>query len=1138
MIQSRLIIICMGCLFGAFAKSQTSQPYKYLGSYTQPAPNVAAIGKFADYPVSYYTGAPTINIPMYNLKDGSLSVSMSLNYHPSGIRVSEISSWVGLGWALNAGGMISRSVRGGPDEGVVNSQHAPVGYYVDSGIRKMPVLNHPSNGIIGLYDPSVSDWESFKNSVSGGFSDCEPDIFTFSFGGYSGKFVFDENRTPRLLSEQDVRIEVNYSSGFFNSWKITTPDGTNYYFGENSMYEVTAVSTSAGGQDNNSLKPSSWLLTRIVNPNTKDTIRFNYTSETYSYYDLGSESKTFTATGTGDNSVSAACTASTYPSTSALKSTVTGYRLSSIVSRNYSVIFGVNTSSARQDLVAGASNYPYKLDSIKIYTNQGQCLKQFLLTYDYFISTTASRINSSIISYIAGDQSDTKRLKLTSVKEFSGDGSFSKPAYKITYQETYQLPRRLSYDQDHWGYSNYSSGDRNDRLTPAVNHPICSFAGAGADRRPQWPSMQSYCIKSIQDPIGVLINFEFEAHTSLMGGEWATVGGLRIKKIVATDSVTGTTQTRKFTYPGNGVLYKIPKYLIFPVNEYYYRASNIPNFTAGYLGYTFQRDIFCAIRQSQSIVPMQDFQGNQIGYSQVKETFGDNGEGGYKLYNFFADQGLNTSRLHIDNYASYQTVSTPNYPSLSGIFGNGHFNDLQPENLVYYAGFDGDAYYPNAPLQVSFRNGQLLREETYDSSGTIISSVYNTYADKFNETYWIRGFKLSRSFLGSFDAYSSVYNDGLTYYKLKTGVSRLVSTQTTDYKNGKQFVTTTRFGYESAYHNSKTSDTTVNSSGDSIISKTYYSFDYTNGATADNVFAKMRSRNMLLPVAQRIWKNNQLIAGSITSYKDFSSSGADTFVNPSKIYALEISAPMTPAQAGESIALSGQFSTLLPNASFKEKASFNVDGTTGKINEQRLINDKNQALIWDNSLLMPVAQIENAYFPDVAFSSFETSEKGNWTYTAGSVSADATSPTGIRCYNITGAVSKNALTNGKIYILSYWQKAGASVSLSGASVTATVTGRTVNGWTYKQLTITMSSTSLSISGTGYIDELRLHPDLAQMTSYTYDDKLRLIAVCGPSGNINYYEYDAMNRVVDIKDQFGNIVKAFEYNYGRNSRPGQ
>lgn len=1129
----------LSCLFLLMMVSvnltaQDDNNKKYLGSYTQPAPNVASLGKFVDYPVSFYTGTPNISIPIYDLQDGAAKTSISLSYHASGIRVAELASWIGLGWALNAGGMITRTVKGGPDDGVFNFDLAPgKGYYVDSGIRKIPKFPYPVNGAVPEDQQNWSDYKNFWWQLSAGQVDGEPDIYTFNMNGYSGKFMFDEFRTPRMLTDQDVKISVVYA-GEFKSWTITTPDGTRYLFGENDIREVNQI-YSTSGPDNNSQKPASWLLTKVIYPNTKDTIYYDYAAETYSYFDLGQEMEVFTPMwAPGGKEIRNACQFVGGRPGNVYKTTVSGFRLKSIRSKNYRISFGVNTSNARVDLLNGATNKAYMLDSIKVYNNQNQCLKQYILTHSYFRSSLTNNVSPLIPSFTIGDTTDNKRLKLTAVQEFSGDGLTSKPAYKISYQESTQLPRRLTYDIDHWGYSNFIDGNRNMRFTPTVNHELCSSnVNFGGIREASWPEMLRYTIKSLQDPLGVTTHFEFEQHKAF--GNVPNVGGLRIKKITNTDSVTGKEIVRTYSYGIGGCLYKIPQYLINPVNEYYFeRSGNM----ASYRGYSipfFQVPVYCLIRNSQSVVPLQDLQGNHIGYSSVKESFGPNGEGGYKLYGFFADQKFGTSRVDMDNYTDYATIQHPMYGQITGNFGNGKFNEVNPEDLTYYNGMLYKQLYPEAPPQTDFRRGQMLFEETYDSSGNLIRVIKNSYVQKFHENFWLRGLKMFRSTVivqSPGGSSGPVYDDAITFYKLRTGISQLLSTVTIDYKDNKPFTTFTYNFYESDYHINKTGDSTINSSGDTIVTKTYYSPDYANTVTGDNVFGKMAARNMILPVATRIWKNGQLISGTTTLYKDFATVSTDTFINPHKIYALETAAPMDAASAGESIRMNAKFTTLIPNPNFKEQAVFNVSNTTGKIIEQRLVTDKNQALIWDAKSSLPLAQADNAMFADIAYSSFETSEKGNWTY-AGTPTTDATSPTGTKSYPAASSVSKSGLTSGKKYIVSYWYKGGTPI-VTGGTQSNSFTGRVANGWTYRQVTVT-GTTSVTIGGTGLIDELRIHPELSQMTSYTYDPLLRLIAMNSPNNTVSYYEYDSMNRVVAIKDQFGNVVKAFEYNYGGTAR---
>src|SRR5215472_6202424 len=79
----------------------------YIPSIIPPSPNAAALMKFTDIPVSTYTGTADITVPIYTIKAKGVTVPVSLSYHTGGIRLSEEASWVGLGWALNAGGRIS-----------------------------------------------------------------------------------------------------------------------------------------------------------------------------------------------------------------------------------------------------------------------------------------------------------------------------------------------------------------------------------------------------------------------------------------------------------------------------------------------------------------------------------------------------------------------------------------------------------------------------------------------------------------------------------------------------------------------------------------------------------------------------------------------------------------------------------------------------------------------------------------------------------------------------------------------------------------------------------------------------------------------------------------------------------------------
>src|SRR5438105_4637203 len=98
------------------------------------SPTAAALAKYGDIPVSYYTGTPQISVPIYTVKSKTLQLPVSLSYHASGMKVQECAGWVGSGFALNAGGMITRTVNGAPDDkGISGGNICTNGHYSHYG---------------------------------------------------------------------------------------------------------------------------------------------------------------------------------------------------------------------------------------------------------------------------------------------------------------------------------------------------------------------------------------------------------------------------------------------------------------------------------------------------------------------------------------------------------------------------------------------------------------------------------------------------------------------------------------------------------------------------------------------------------------------------------------------------------------------------------------------------------------------------------------------------------------------------------------------------------------------------------------------------------------------------------------------
>lgn len=114
--------ICISTGLQAETASETTvQPIgRTVSLCTSSVAEASTLCKYTEFPVSYFYGLPQINIPLYELTYNDLTVPISISYHGGGIKATELSGRVGLGWTLNAGGCISRSVCGYPDEVLIN----------------------------------------------------------------------------------------------------------------------------------------------------------------------------------------------------------------------------------------------------------------------------------------------------------------------------------------------------------------------------------------------------------------------------------------------------------------------------------------------------------------------------------------------------------------------------------------------------------------------------------------------------------------------------------------------------------------------------------------------------------------------------------------------------------------------------------------------------------------------------------------------------------------------------------------------------------------------------------------------------------------------------------------------------------
>ncbi len=399
-----------------------------------PSPDAAALGRAADVPVSLYTGTPSIHIPLWTMKGHTVSVPISLSYQCNGMKVSDIPGWTGQGWTLNAGGSITRSVRGNPDD-MTNG-------YLNYGHTYLKMLRNNTEDIWKWEPPGEENIDKieFLQRVAAGYLDLEPDIFYFNFNGHSGKFVLDPDGKPVLITPQDLKI-LYYKdlNGKIIRWEVTDENGVKYIFGGENASEKSTHNDNHG-----SLAVffySTWHLAHIITPNRDDEFYFTYFPHTVTYRypvpmrkkgcDLPARGELFNYTVT----------------------TIEEKHLTGIDQKYNNVVMHVRFDADTLDGFPGGTILALK-DIVVIHPVSDRYNKTFTFDYSFFPATGCGTEEDYLYP--------CKRLRLDKITESSGGRT--KPPYRFFY-DPQPLPPRGSFSVDYWGYYN---GRKNYSPVPAL----------------------------------------------------------------------------------------------------------------------------------------------------------------------------------------------------------------------------------------------------------------------------------------------------------------------------------------------------------------------------------------------------------------------------------------------------------------------------------------------------------------------------------------------------------------------------------------------------------------------------------------------------------------------------------------------
>ncbi len=475
-----------------------------------PNPDVAAIMKPVVTPVTEYAGIPNVGVPVYVIEEDGAVVPISIDYHSGGIQLGEESGNVGLGWSLQAGGMISRSVNGTDDfttdtRGYLNHTEPLPDYAISGGAVAY-------DGALRFIDAD-NDCNFYAGGTPRQYSfpepglpqiDHMPDEFMYNVAGMSGSFYFKRDGSIFKKEKDGVIIIPEFNGATGNkknvTFKIIGENGTEYHF--------DFIGTTQTTYENNTNYDSSWYLSEIITKNQR-SIAFNYEIRE-KIYPLKTFIQDFYDTETEADDICIQlpeinCNGNGYRNYPGPQSEVDGVYLTTISFPNGTVDFQYSNQGERLDIPTA-----YFLKNISI-SNTTKEIRNFNLQYSYFGNQGAGSGSletgdfSSALPINGNNPSLNLRLRLDKIVQ---DGILEN---EFQYYAPNTVPNKTSMAQDYWGFHNgarnsYYFIPRSDAL-PQI--PIENTA----NRLSSASSAKLFSLKRFKYPTGGFTEFDYELNT-------------------------------------------------------------------------------------------------------------------------------------------------------------------------------------------------------------------------------------------------------------------------------------------------------------------------------------------------------------------------------------------------------------------------------------------------------------------------------------------------------------------------------------------------------------------------------------------------------------------------------------------------
>ncbi|WP_332454098.1 DUF5977 domain-containing protein [Chryseobacterium aquaticum] len=277
-------------MFSLFCNGQLLEMPKDIKS-----PDASSLAKFVETPPISAYGQAAISLPLLEDNAEGIPINLSLNYDTSGLRINNPAGIVGQNWSLSSGGVITRAIKDIADESKYEITEQTsydqfsyngdlnVGFLFNGQKMNFPIWNNQKL-------QTLAEDQLLHSNSQYRIIDSEPDEFTFNFLGKSGKFYMGHDGKWKVSSSDNISIEINSTDlikphfflNFGNHYvqqvigKITLRDdqGNEYIFGSDN--NAIEYSCSFYAQYDNDVFPSSWYLKEVRNRNAKTILNYEY----------------------------------------------------------------------------------------------------------------------------------------------------------------------------------------------------------------------------------------------------------------------------------------------------------------------------------------------------------------------------------------------------------------------------------------------------------------------------------------------------------------------------------------------------------------------------------------------------------------------------------------------------------------------------------------------------------------------------------------------------------------------------------------------------------------------------------------------------------------------------------------------